>query len=41
MTLYHNMMHKEIKVYINDMIDKSISKKHITLENVVWKVEKV
>jgi len=35
MTLYHNMMHKEIKVYINDMIDKSISKKHITLENVV------
>jgi len=42
-TLFHDMMRKEIDVYVNDMISKSASEEEhfVNLKKVIWKVEEI
>ena len=41
MTLFHDMMHKEIEVYVDDMIEKSQGKDDHIIQKAVRAVKKV
>ena len=37
-TLLHDMLHKKVEVYVDDMIVKSRDREgHVQLEEVIWK----
>jgi len=42
LTLFHNMMHKEIEVYVDDMIAKSREGESCpNIEGIIWKTKEV